>query len=51
VTGDATYTISSTAVRKLKAAGAKKNMKLSMTTSCKSGTKTATSKTSPKFAG
>lgn len=51
VTGDATYTISSSAVKKLKSAGAKKNTKLSMTTSCKSGTKTATSKSSPKFAG
>ncbi len=51
VTGDATYTMSSTAVKKLKTAGAKKNTKLSMTTTCKSGTKTATSKTSPKFAG
>lgn len=51
VTGDATYTISSTAAKKLKTAGVKKNTKLSMTTTCKSGTKTATSKSSPKFSG
>ena len=51
VTGDATYSIPSSAVKKLKTAGAKKNTKLSMTTSCKSGTKTATVKSSPKFAG
>ena len=49
--GDATYTMSSSAVKKLKSAGAKKNTKLSMTTSCKSGAKTAISKSSPKFAG
>ena len=50
-TGSATYSMSSSAVKKLKAAGAKKNTKLSMTTTCKLGTKTATSKSSPKFSG
>lgn len=49
--GSATYSVSSSAVRKIKSTGAKKNTKLSMTTSCKLGTKTATSKSSPKFAG
>lgn len=51
ITGDASYTMSSSAVKKLKSAGAKKNTKLSMTTTCKLGSKTATSKSSPKFAG
>jgi len=50
-TGTATVTISSSAVKKIKAAGAKKNTKIAMTTSCTSGSKTATAKSSPKFAG
>jgi hypothetical protein len=49
--GDVTYTVSSSAVRKLKAAGVKKNTKLQIVTACKSGTKTATARTSSKFAG
>jgi|LauGreDrversion4_2_1035121.scaffolds.fasta_scaffold90774_3 hypothetical protein len=49
--GTATYSISSSAVKKLKTAGAKKNTKILLTTTCKLGTKSTTSKSSPKFAG
>jgi hypothetical protein len=49
--GTATYSISSSAVKRLKAAGAKKNTKILLTTTCKLGSKSTTSKSSPKFAG
>ena len=49
--GTTTFTISSSAVKKIKSAGAKKNVKVAMTTSCKLGTKTASAKSSPKYAG
>ena len=50
-TGTATVTISSSAAKKIKAAGAKKNSKISMTTTCTLGKKSASAKSSPKFAG
>lgn len=50
-TGTTTVTISSSASRKIKAAGAKKNSKISMTTTCTLGKKSASAKSSPKFSG
>ena len=49
--GTARFTISSSAVKKIKSAGAKQNSKVNMTTSCTLGKKTATAKSSPKFSG
>jgi len=49
--GDATYTMSSSAVKKLKSAGVKKNAKMQIVTACKSGSKTATARYTAKFAG
>ncbi len=49
--GIASFSISRTVAKRIKAAGAKKNSKITMKTSCRSGSKAASVKSSPRFAG